>query len=81
VKLGLAGATESLNWGCNDLGGTLMEEHITSMAGAQGGTCLTVAELEGAIATLGRPAQQRDTLYQPLGEPLGEPLGAALAGI
>jgi 5-amino-6-(D-ribitylamino)uracil---L-tyrosine 4-hydroxyphenyl transferase len=77
VKLGLAGATESLNWGCNDLGGTLMEEHITSMAGAQGGTCLTMAELEGAIATLGRPAQQRDTLYQPL----GEPLRATLVGV
>ncbi|MBD0334833.1 MAG: 7,8-didemethyl-8-hydroxy-5-deazariboflavin synthase subunit CofH [Cyanobacteria bacterium Co-bin13] len=66
VKLGLAGATEALQWGCNDLGGTLMEEHITSMAGAQGGTCLTVEELRGAIATLNRPAQQRDTLYSPV---------------
>ncbi|MBD0267645.1 MAG: 7,8-didemethyl-8-hydroxy-5-deazariboflavin synthase subunit CofH [Cyanobacteria bacterium Co-bin8] len=63
VKLGLNGATEALRWGCNDLGGTLMEEHITSMAGAQGGTCLSVAELRGAIASLNRPAQQRDTLY------------------
>jgi 5-amino-6-(D-ribitylamino)uracil---L-tyrosine 4-hydroxyphenyl transferase len=63
VKLGLQGATEALTWGCNDLGGTLMEEHITSMAGAQGGTCMTVAELRGAIASLNRPAQQRDTLY------------------
>ncbi len=63
VKLGLAGATEALTWGCNDLGGTLMEEHITTMAGAVGGTGLTVAELRGAIASLHRPAQQRDTLY------------------
>jgi FO synthase subunit 2 len=63
VKLGLAGATEALRWGCNDIGGTLMEEHITSMAGAQGGTCRSVAELRGAIASLNRPAQQRDTLY------------------
>ncbi|MEM9977288.1 MAG: 7,8-didemethyl-8-hydroxy-5-deazariboflavin synthase subunit CofH [Cyanobacteria bacterium P01_D01_bin.2] len=63
VKLGLAGATEALRWGCNDIGGTLMEEHITSMAGAQGGTCQTVAALKGAIATLNRPSQQRDTLY------------------
>ena len=63
VKLGLAGATEALRWGCNDIGGTLMEEHITSMAGAQGGTCQTVADLKGAIATLNRPSQQRDTLY------------------
>ncbi|MBW4654197.1 MAG: 7,8-didemethyl-8-hydroxy-5-deazariboflavin synthase subunit CofH [Kaiparowitsia implicata GSE-PSE-MK54-09C] len=66
VKLGLDGATEALNWGCNDIGGTLMEEHITSMAGAQGGTCKTADELIAAIRQLGRPAQQRDTLYQPI---------------
>jgi 5-amino-6-(D-ribitylamino)uracil---L-tyrosine 4-hydroxyphenyl transferase len=65
VKLGLAGAVEALQWGCNDLGGTLMEEHITSMAGAQGGTCMTVAQLQGAIAALERPWQQRNTLYKP----------------
>ncbi|QYO67476.1 7,8-didemethyl-8-hydroxy-5-deazariboflavin synthase subunit CofH [Leptolyngbya sp. 7M] len=64
VKLGLAGATTALTWGCNDIGGTLMEEHITTMAGAQGGTCRTVGELRSAIQSLGRPAQQRDTLYQ-----------------
>lgn len=63
VKLGLAGAAEALRWGCNDIGGTLMEEHITTMAGAQGGTCMTVADLQGAIAALGRPYCQRDTLY------------------
>ena len=38
VKLTLDGATEALRWGCNDLGGTLMEETITRMAGAQGGS-------------------------------------------
>ena len=70
VKLGLAGATEALRWGCNDIGGTLMEEHITTMAGAKGGTCMEKADLEGAIASLGRPAQQRDTLYQPLSQPI-----------
>ena len=63
VKLGLSGAAEALAWGCNDIGGTLMEEHITTMAGAQGGTCMTVAELRGAIAACNRPARQRDTLY------------------
>ncbi|NBD32624.1 MAG: 7,8-didemethyl-8-hydroxy-5-deazariboflavin synthase subunit CofH [Cyanobacteria bacterium] len=66
VKLGLAGATKALSYGCNDLGGTLMEEHITTMAGAQGGTCLEVADLQGAIASLNRPYQERNTLYQPL---------------
>lgn len=64
VKLGLDGATEALRWGCNDLGGTLMEEHITTMAGAQGGTCLTVTELQGAIASQHRPYAERTTLYQ-----------------
>jgi 5-amino-6-(D-ribitylamino)uracil---L-tyrosine 4-hydroxyphenyl transferase len=68
VKLGLDGATEALDWGCNDIGGTLMEEHITSMAGAQGGTHQTVAALRGAIESIGRSPYQRDTLYQPIGE-------------
>lgn len=63
VKLGLDGATTALNWGCNDIGGTLMEEHITSMAGAQGGTCMEVDTLRQAIHSIGRPAQQRDTVY------------------
>ncbi|MEM6501511.1 MAG: 7,8-didemethyl-8-hydroxy-5-deazariboflavin synthase subunit CofH [Cyanobacteria bacterium P01_C01_bin.89] len=70
VKLGLDVAVESLTWGCNDIGGTLMEEHITTMAGATGGTGKTVEELREAIATLAnRPAQQRDTLYQPMSIP------------
>lgn len=64
VKLGLAGATDALNWGCNDIGGTLMEEHITTMAGAQGGTCMEVETLQKAISSLNRPYQQRDTLYR-----------------
>ncbi|MEO1623285.1 MAG: 7,8-didemethyl-8-hydroxy-5-deazariboflavin synthase subunit CofH [Cyanobacteria bacterium J06632_3] len=63
VKLGLAGATEALRWGCNDIGGILMEEHITSMAGAVGGTCQSEADLVRAITSVGRPARQRDTLY------------------
>lgn len=63
VKLGLQGATEALRWGCNDIGGTLMEEHITTMAGATGGTCMTVEELRQAIEGSDRPARQRDTLY------------------
>ncbi|HEY9698069.1 MAG TPA: 7,8-didemethyl-8-hydroxy-5-deazariboflavin synthase subunit CofH [Trichocoleus sp.] len=63
VKLGLDGATQALQWGCNDIGGTLMEEHITTMAGAVGGTCMEVADLQAAIESIGRPAKQRDTLY------------------
>ncbi|MDB9517857.1 7,8-didemethyl-8-hydroxy-5-deazariboflavin synthase subunit CofH [Roseofilum reptotaenium CS-1145] len=64
VKLGLDGATEALNWGCNDIGGTLMEEHISTMAGAQGGTCMEVGSLQTAIRSIGRDPQQRDTLYR-----------------
>ena len=69
VKLGLDGAKEALRWGCNDLGGTLMEEHITSMAGAKGGTCMEVETLQAAISSVGRPYQQRDTLYRYLPMP------------
>ncbi len=63
VKLGLNGATEALRWGCNDIGGTLMEEHITTMAGAMGGTCMEVETLQQAIASIGRPYEERTTLY------------------
>ncbi|MGL5036109.1 MAG: 7,8-didemethyl-8-hydroxy-5-deazariboflavin synthase subunit CofH, partial [Microcystaceae cyanobacterium] len=68
VKLGLKGAKQALNWGCDDLGGTLMEEHITTMAGAKGGTYLTVAELQAAIQSLHRPFCERTTLYSKLSE-------------
>jgi 5-amino-6-(D-ribitylamino)uracil---L-tyrosine 4-hydroxyphenyl transferase len=64
VKLGLEGAKTALNWGCNDLGGTLMEEHITTMAGAKGGTCLSVEDLQGAIRSIDRTCRQRSTLYE-----------------
>ena len=64
VKLGLEAATEALKWGCNDLGGTLMEEHITTMAGAKGGTCMSVTNLQQAIASVERPYLQRNTTYQ-----------------
>lgn len=71
VKLGLEGATEALKWGCNDIGGTLMEEHITTMAGAKGGTCMEVSTLKQTISSLHRPYQQRNTLYKNLSSSLG----------
>ncbi|WP_051038633.1 7,8-didemethyl-8-hydroxy-5-deazariboflavin synthase subunit CofH [Chamaesiphon minutus] len=64
VKLGLEGAKTALMWGCNDLGGTLMEEHITTMAGAKGGTSLSVDDLQGAIREIDRNYRQRSTLYE-----------------
>jgi FO synthase len=63
VKMGLDAATEALRWGVNDLGGTLMEESISRMAGSYHGTMLTVDDLVGAAHAAGRPAAQRDTLY------------------
>ncbi|WP_225867476.1 CofH family radical SAM protein [Cyanobium sp. NIES-981] len=66
VKLTLAGAQRALRWGCNDLGGTLMEEHITTMAGARGGTAQSAADLRRSALQLGRPVQQRTTLYAPV---------------
>src|SRR4051812_26058181 len=63
VKMGLDAATEALRWGVNDLGGTLMEESISRMAGSYHGTMLTVEDLVGAAHAAGRPAVQRDTLY------------------
>jgi FO synthase subunit 2 len=64
VKLGLDGAKKALQWGCNDLGGTLMEEHITTMAGARGGTSMDVDTLQKAITSINRPYCQRNTLYE-----------------
>jgi FO synthase subunit 2 len=63
VKLTLPVAAEALRWGCDDLGGTLMEEHITTMAGARGGTSQSREALVAAAASVGRPARQRSTLY------------------
>ena len=63
VKMGLDAATESLRWGVNDLGGTLMEESISRMAGSQHGVRLEPADLIGAAHAAGRPAAERDTLY------------------
>jgi FO synthase len=68
VKMGLDAATEALRWGVNDLGGTLMEESISRMAGSYHGTLLTPEELVAAAHAAGRPAAERDTLYNVLRE-------------
>ena len=64
VKMGLDAATEALRFGVNDLGGTLMEESISRMAGSHHGTMLTVEDLVGAAHAAGRPAAERTTLYE-----------------
>ena len=64
VKMGLEAATEALRWGVNDLGGTLMEESISRMAGSQHGVRLEPEDLIGAAHAAGRPAAERTTLYE-----------------
>ncbi len=63
VKLGVEGAAAMLDSGCNDLGGTLMEETISRMAGSEHGSSKTPRELEEIARVAGRPARQRTTLY------------------
>jgi FO synthase len=64
VKMGLDAATESLRWGVNDLGGTLMEENISRMAGSQHGVRLEPEQLIDAARRAGRNPAQRTTLYE-----------------
>ncbi|MEZ0365960.1 bifunctional FO biosynthesis protein CofGH [Mycobacterium sp. pUA109] len=66
VKLGVAHTQVMLNGGANDLGGTLMEETISRMAGSEYGSAKTVAELVAIADGIGRPARQRATDYSPL---------------
>ena len=55
VKLGVDGCREMLRGGVNDLGGTLMEETISRMAGSEHGSAKTVAELHEIVAGLPGP--------------------------
>jgi FO synthase len=64
VKMGLDAASESLRWGVNDLGGTLMEENISRMAGSRHGVRLDPDQLIAAARTAGRTPAQRTTLYE-----------------
>ena len=61
--MGLETATEALRWGVNDLGGTLMEENISRLAGSYHGVRLEPEDLIAAAHRAARPAFERDTLY------------------
>jgi FO synthase len=83
VKMGLEAATESLRWGVNDLGGTLMEESISRLAGSYHGTRLEPEQLVAAAHEAGRPAAERTTLYRirrefPLAAPPADQLPVAV---
>ena len=64
VKMGLENAVTILRGGANDLGGTLMEETISRMAGSAHGIRQSPESLRGVAAAAGRPAAERDTLYR-----------------
>ncbi|MDX3239943.1 bifunctional FO biosynthesis protein CofGH [Streptomyces sp. ME03-5709C] len=76
VKLGTDGAAEMLRSGANDLGGTLMEETISRMAGSGYGSHRSIRELVAIAEAAGRPARQRTTTY---GEVPAERIAAGLA--
>jgi len=76
VKLGDTGVVDVLRGGVNDLGGTLMEETISRMAGSENGSYKTIADLEALAIAAGRPSRQRTTTY---GEVPAERLATARA--
>ncbi len=63
VKLGVDGTRAMLKAGANDVGGTLMEETISRMAGSEHGSAKTVAELVDIGHGIGRPVVERTTVY------------------
>jgi FO synthase len=76
VKLGDDGCREVLEGGVNDLGGTLMEETISRMAGSQNGSFKTISQLADMVAPIGRRLRQRTTTY---GRPDEERIAASAA--
>jgi FO synthase len=77
VKLGLAGGGRLLSAGCNDLGGTLMDENISRAAGASHGQLATPEDFQRVIRAAGRVPVQRTTTYALI----ADPRPAAFAGV
>src|SRR5690606_9410188 len=76
VKLQDELCRQVLQGGVNDLGGTLMEETISRMAGSENGSYKTISELRAMVEPTGRPVRQRTTEY---GTPSEERLAASAA--
>lgn len=68
VKLGDEGCAQILQGGADDLGGTLMEETISRMAGSPHGSARQVPEIEAIARAIGRPVRQRSTIYGPVSQ-------------
>ncbi len=67
VKIGFDSVRQLLRAGCNDVGGTLMDENISRAAGATHGQEVTVADFEALAASIDRTLVQRTTLYESVG--------------
>jgi FO synthase len=63
VKIGLEGLKQLLVSGCNDMGGTLIDENISRAAGARHGQHMEEADFAEVAESLGRRLEQRTTLY------------------
>jgi FO synthase len=63
VKTGPAGLRQLLRAGCNDVGGTLMDESISRAAGGSHGQLMTAEDFRAVVEPLGRQLEQRTTLY------------------
>jgi FO synthase len=72
VKIGTHGAAQLLQAGCNDLGGTLMDENISRAAGANHGQAMTEGRFSEIIAPLDRRLIQRTTSYGRVSASVGE---------
>lgn len=80
VGMGLKLAQVALNYGADDLHGTIVEEHIFHMAGAASPQAHTEQEMVKAIRETGRIPVQRNTFYEPIRElPLVEDAEAVAA--
>ena len=63
VKVGFDGIRQMLQAGCNDLGGTLVDENISRAAGAEHGQSAQESDFVAIVEPLGRTLEQRNTIY------------------
>jgi len=79
ISLGLPLSSIALNYGVDDLHGTIQEEKIFHMAGARTPQQQTITALEKAIREAGREPMQRDTFYRRIASTGSRKLASTLA--